>query len=78
VPYNAEAAPVLRRSGNEGMAGAQPLFDVGGPGGKGGEPVWGSVEPKGGFGGAGGNGAMGSERQGNGSRGGPGLIIIAW
>jgi len=78
MPSNSGEFPVLRRNGNEGKAGSQPLFEVGGPGGRGGEPVLGSIEPRGSFGGAGGNGETGSDRQGNGSRGGAGVIIISW
>jgi hypothetical protein len=72
------AAAAVRRPGNDGMVGTTPLFEYRGRGGKGGRPVSGTIEPRGGFGGAGGAGAMRPDRPGDGRSGAPGEIIVSW
>jgi hypothetical protein len=69
---------VLRRVGNDGAPGTLPLFEYRGWGGRGGSPVFGSVQPKGAFGGTGGAGEMRPDHAASGESGGAGSVILGW
>jgi hypothetical protein len=68
----------LRRRGNNGANGLDPLFERGGNGGLGAYAVIGTVRPVGSFGGSGGAGEYLPDPAQNGWPGGDGSIIVSW
>jgi hypothetical protein len=68
----------LGRSGNAGLAGGAPLFELRGIGGTGGKAIAGTLQPRGAFGGNGGNGAITSGAPGDGLAGGNGFAVMTW
>jgi hypothetical protein len=72
------ATTALTRTGSDGAAGAGPLFEFPGRGGKGGRPPAGSVAPAGGFGGSGGKGEDRPDGLSDGKPGAAGRIIVSW
>ena len=76
---SSDSAPsALRRRGNDGSVGQDPLFEAAGTGGPGAHRVPGSVEPAGSFGGDGGAGESRPDPAGGGRPGGAGGVIVSW